>query len=298
MSWFSNQWNRWNQSSASAWSDVEWLDVMYGRQRYASATNNRYQVSLPRIQGALTLAHLRQELASVFSIPVQQVLVVFQGLFLKDDRVTLQDYGLSSGSRITLLTRDAYMQQARARASAPSQPPSAPQGDAAGGPPPSSDALPSSAPSIAPVARVAHAAPPVQDAGAAPSAKEAPTPMEQIAQVSQRCQRDLVPELEHLETSIDALPDAPPGTLQSKAPPAQADASEDALILPQRIPLTQRKLSELLLRELLKLDGIPTESEEVRSHRKATVKEIQSYLDRVDAAWKQATQAKGIVSDV
>ncbi|CCV00291.1 unnamed protein product [Malassezia sympodialis ATCC 42132] len=294
-------WNRWNQSAPSAWSDVEWLDVVYGRQRY--------QVTLPQIQGALTLGHLRQELAAVFSLPVQQVLVAFQGLFLKDDRVSLQEYGLHSGSRITLVARDAYVQQAQARAQASAQaqgtqgtPQGAPQGGAAGGlSAQDAESLPSAAPTMAPVARAgaAPAAPPAQDAGAgAPGTTDAPSHLEQIAQVSQHCQRDLVPELELLEKTIEALPDAPPGSLQSQAPHDASGAVDEACIPPQRIPLTQRKLSELLLRELLKLDGIPTDSEEVRNTRKATVKEIQAYLDRVDAAWGRATQAKGIVSDV
>ncbi|WFD20326.1 hypothetical protein MCAP1_002570 [Malassezia caprae] len=295
MSWFSNQWNRWNQSAPSAWSDVEWLDVVYGRQRYATHSNCSYQVTLPQIEGALTLGHLRQELATVFSLPIQQVLVAFQGLFLKDDRVSLHDYDLRSGSRITLLARDAYVQQAQARAQKQAQ--NAPQGTAAGGPSAQdAESLPSAAPTMAPVRTGAPAAPPAQDAGAgAPGAADAPSHLEQIAQVSQHCQRDLVPELELLEKTVDALPDSLPGALQSQVP---EDVSDEARIPPQRIPLTQRKLSELLLRELLKLDGFPTDSEEVRNTRKATVKNIQAYLDRVDAAWGRATQAKGIVSDV
>lgn len=108
-------------------------------------------MTLPQIQGALTLGHLRQELAAVFSLPVQQVLVAFQGLFLKDDRVSLQEYGLHSGSRITLVARDAYVQQAQARAQASAQaqgtPQGAPQGGAAGGlSAQDAESLPSAAP--------------------------------------------------------------------------------------------------------------------------------------------------------
>lgn len=267
-------------------------------------THISYQVSLPQIQGALTLGHLRQELASVFSLPVQQVLIVFQGMFLKDDRVSLRDYGLQSGSRITLVARDAYAQQAQARAQASR---AAPQGGAAGGPSaPSSESLPTAAPTMAPVARghASRGAPPAQESGAGAAAPEAPavpastSHLQQIAQVSQHCQQVLVPELELFEKTVDTLPDAPAGALQSQPSPDTASTGNEAAIPPQRVPLTQRKLSELLLRELLKLDGIPTDSEEVRNMRKATVKEIQTYLDRVDAAWHRATQAKGIVSDV
>jgi len=35
MSWFSNQWNRWNNFGGMQ-TDVEWLEVVWGRQQYVS----------------------------------------------------------------------------------------------------------------------------------------------------------------------------------------------------------------------------------------------------------------------
>lgn len=33
MSWFSNQWNRWNSAQQSATPDVEYVEVIWNRQR-------------------------------------------------------------------------------------------------------------------------------------------------------------------------------------------------------------------------------------------------------------------------
>ena len=139
---------------------------------------------------------------------------------------------------------------------------------------------------------------------APPEAAAAPTPgpseeaqhWQTIEQVAHTCRAELVPELARFEDTIRALPDAPPGTHQS-APQEDTMTTPDAIPC-QRIPYAQRKLSELLLRELLRLDGIPTDRDDIRTARKATVKEIQAYLDRVDAAWDTAQHDKGIVSDV
>lgn len=249
--WFSQQWNRWNQAAQTA--DVEWLDVVLGKQRY--------QVALPDIDEPLALRHLRQELSAVFSIPAERLIVVFQGMMLKDDRVSLQDYGMMTGSRIHVLVREPPSQQ-------PSQPASQPASQQLRG----------------------DAAPPT--AGPAEDEKH----LRVIEQVAHTCRAELVPELERFEETIRALPEAPPGTHQS-APEQDAVTTPDA-IPAQRIPYAQRKLSELLLRELLKLDGIPTEKDDIRTARKATVKEIQEYLERVDTAWDMAQKDKGIVSDV
>ena len=99
--------------------------------------------------------------------------------------------------------------------------------------------------------------------------------------------------MEDVRASVPGLQDVE--VAQSWA--GMIDTTPDAIPC-QRIPYAQRKLSELLLRELLQLDGIPTDKDDIRTARKATVKEIQAYLDRVDAAWDTAQHDKGIVSDV
>ena len=194
----------------------------------------------------------------MFSIPAERAVVVWQGMRLRDDRVSLQDYGITTGSRIHVLVRDAPASQPSERASHP---------------PPHEEAAP---PTPGPAEEAQH--------------------WQTIEQVAHTCRAELVPELVRFEDTIRALPDAPPGTHQSAPEPATATLPD--AIPCQRIPYAQRKLSELLLRELLQLDGIPTDKDDIRTARKATVKEIQAYLDRVDAAWDTAQHDKGIVSDV
>ena len=307
MSWFSSQWNRWNQATPSAWSDVEWLEVVLGRQRYvfvkrSTLTNHaRYQVTLPNIDEPLTLKYLRQELASIFNVPSQGISIVFQGMVLKDDRVSLQDYGLTTGSRIQLLLKDTQPQQHKTAHTM--QHTSMPPNDVS----PveaaqmSADAAPSGPtwPGFGSSDAAAHVN---QSTQAAPGAQNTVPPMskdqkhlQQIEQVTQHCRAELVPELERFENSIQKLPDSHPGTLQSEPEDSLAPLFS---VTPHRLPYEQRKLSELLLRELLKLDDVPTDKDEVRMARKSTVKEVQGYLERVDTAWNTATKEKGIVSDV
>lgn len=308
MSWFSNQWNRWNNSFPSAWRDVEWLEVVYGRQRY--------QVKLPDTQAQLTLGDLRAELAAVFSVPPARVRIVFEGLLLKDDRVTLVEYGLTTGSRIVLTvdepkkapgTRHAQAAGRHTRGKSSGAPPFVPhdaQGDVAaqapaqGGPsvPPGFMSAPGFGGGTPAAAEPPAAEPPAAEPPAAEPAAPAPTPEEEalggVDKVVTRCRGELVPELEQFEQTIAALPVAAPGTVPGDVVPGAG------LLLPKRIPITQRKLSEYFLRELLGLDSIAVVSDTVRASRKSAVKEIQGYLDRVDGAWRTATEQKGIVNDI
>ncbi|WFC94685.1 hypothetical protein MBRA1_001319 [Malassezia brasiliensis] len=311
MSWFSNQWNRWNNNSAHGWSDVEWVEVVYERQLY--------QVSLSRVQGGILLRDLRQELAQVFSLPLQQVKILYRGMVLKDDRVPLYEYGLRSGSRVVLAVHDAEHKRRQAQGAAAAQSVPAqqapPQMNHAQGVPHTQGAQPplqSMPPGTAPVPGAPGAAPAQPGAphtmatgGAAPNAESAAQPapppepqlspeekhLQQIASVEKTVRDTLLPELVQFEQSVASLPNAAKG--------AQSVTNEGNELVPtKRIPITQRKLSEYLLRELMKLDGVPVDSDEVRAARKSTVKEIQSYLDRVDTAWKLASDAKGVVNDI
>lgn len=206
----------------------------------------------------MTLGHLRQELAAVFSMELDRIVVVFNGLFLKDDRVSLQEYGITNGARIGVIPREQLGAPGHGRSAAPPAP----------GPESGETA---------------------QDAPHDPDAQH----LERIQQVSTHCRETLVPDLENFEASVAALPDAPRGALQAHEPEV-----DERLTAPTKIPLAQRRLAELLLRELLQLDNVPADKEEIRAARKATVKEVQGYMDRVDAAWKVATERKGLVSDV
>lgn len=308
MSWFSSQWNRWNPSAPSAYSDVEWVEVVFGRQRY--------RLALPNIDEPLTLRHLRQELGAVFHVSAQRIVVVFQGMTLKDESVRLMDYGMDTGSQVQVLVKEQPPQQRADHGGAPRTaagtrggpvPPSGP------GWPESVMQPPQSASQAAPQAAPQATRPAFPAQGAAAGANPAPSApaqaaqpdqpelsederhMQLIDQVTQQCRTELLPDLQRFETSVQSLPDAKPGATQA----AEKDEVETPQsIPPSKIPYAQRKLSELLLRELLKLDSIPTDKDNIRTARKTTVKEIQSYLERTDAAWNVATKQKGIVSDV
>lgn len=242
----------------------------------------------------------------MFSLPVQNVKILFRGMVLKDDRVSLLDYGLQTGSRVVLAVNDAeHRRQAQAKAAAHAQPgagqaPPAPQAaQAAGVPqPPLQSVPPGTAPFAgAPGATAApgQGAPPQQQQQPAPPPEPELSPeekhMQQIAKIEATVRDTLLPELVQFEKSIASLPDAAKG--------AQTVANEGSDLIPTtRIPVTQRKLSEYLLRELMKLDGVPADTEQMRTARKSTVKEIQGLLDRVDTAWKSALESKGVVNDI
>ncbi len=50
---------------------------------------------------------------------------------------------------------------------------------------------------------------------------------------------------------------------------------------------THRRVSELLLRQLLALDSVGVNSDTTRQARKVAVKQVQHHLDRLDAAWSK-----------
>ena len=58
---------------------------------------------LPSVQDRLTLGDLRQELSSVFGVPAQRTRIILQGMVLKDDRLPLTDYGMTTGARVVLM---------------------------------------------------------------------------------------------------------------------------------------------------------------------------------------------------
>lgn len=236
----------------------------------------------------ITLGDLRQELGQIFAIPVQRIRVMFQGVVLKDDRITLLEYGLETGARVTLLVIEApkahTAQHEHELAAEPLE----------AAPPVSQSFAPGTTENVgAGLAPEANAAPP---AVTPPQLSPEERDMQKIHEVVSYCHNELLQELEQFEQTAAALPSVQRGDQADQSPDAPPPAEH--LIPPSRIPITQRKLSELFLRQLLELDSIQPESEQIRSERKATVKEIQSFLERVDAAWNMAVKQKGIVSDV
>ena len=249
-------------------------------------------------------------------MPVSRTKVVFEGLLLKDDRVALIEYGLNTGSRVFLVADDQPARPAQAAGgmtgphAQPAQQPAAPTMRAvpqAGQGPPQPFPSASAQPAAVPGAQPAGAAPPVNggfaSAGAPPMQQQQqsepaaePHPDAQalaaVDRVVTRCRTELLPELVQFEQTIAMLPPAPPGTVLGN------DAPGPGLVPPKRIPITQRKLSEYFLRELMSLDSVAVDSDEIRISRKAAVKEIQGYLDRVDTAWRAASEEKGIANDI
>lgn len=140
-----------------------------------------------------------------------------------------------------------------------------------------------------------------QAAAARRKAAEADTSEEGISRRIGAAQRvaqiDLVPEVEQLERSITlvqtkgldwlvARHDVAPTAINLTGPNAMETTK--GVLNAHQIVLEHKKLSELLLRQLLSLDNIQVESQALRIKRKAAVKQVQLMLDRVDAAWTQA----------
>ncbi|PWY98080.1 hypothetical protein BCV70DRAFT_202253 [Testicularia cyperi] len=285
MSWFSNQWNRWSNNSTSTDgslggdpNNIRRIEVIWGRERL--------QIVLPRTIGPVTLAHLKHEIASITSLPYERIKLIHKGLIMKDDRSALSAYGLREGSRIGLVG-------------------SREEGDKPG----------NKTPALSLGEQKARER----------KAREADTSEEglmgRITEALDIARKDLFPDVHRVEASLDAMrgvpgatkttPTAPSTTASAPAPvaasqPAQPSAStepsqQDAAAssaAPTSTPAmsreemadAHRRLSELLLRQLLALDSVAVNSETTRQARKLAVKEVQSHLDRLDEAWNAVKQ--------
>ncbi|TFY53941.1 hypothetical protein EVJ58_g9156 [Rhodofomes roseus] len=104
--------------------------------------------------------------------------------------------------------------------------------------------------------------------------------------------RTLKPDVESFLTTLDPS-SVPSSTASAPAPqPASAPVTDsNAAQLGGRntdIELEHRRLGELLLQSLLRLDAITAEGEweEARKERKGAVKEVQTLLDRLDGGFR------------
>lgn len=104
----------------------------------------------------------------------------------------------------------------------------------------------------------------------------------QIQEQLNSVRSNLVPSLERF---LETLPTASNPHPSVPAPPNPLTNSSSTSFSP--IQKEHAKLNEFFLQELLNLDAIviDTEWEQARQERKAAVKEVQSYLDRLDDAW-------------
>ncbi|SPO30659.1 uncharacterized protein UTRI_05276 [Ustilago trichophora] len=253
MSWFSSQWNRWaagpNGSSRSrGGSDgpIRRIEVVWGRERL--------QIVLPRTAEPVTLGHLRHEIASITSLPFEKIKLIHRGLVMRDDRLPLTSYGLTEGSRIGLVG-------------------SREEGDRPG----AKTSVGIGALSVG------------EQKAREKKAKEADTSeqglMNRITEALEMARKDLFPQVLLVERAADAK------TLATATTGAEEDAEKnegqeaEKQMSSQEVADAHRRLSELLLRQLLALDGVNVNSDTTRQARKIAVKEVQSHLDRLDAAW-------------
>lgn len=116
-------------------------------------------------------------------------------------------------------------------------------------------------------------------------AKEADTSeqglMSRITEALDTSRKDLFPEVEKVERAVAT----------DLAQEQEASAGKEGSMSGEDIEDAHKRLSELLLRQLLALDSVNVNSDTTRQARKIAVKEVQSHLDRLDAAWSQYKNA-------
>lgn len=100
-------------------------------------------------------------------------------------------------------------------------------------------------------------------------AKEADTSeqglMNRITEALETSRKELFPQVEEVEREASGVQ----GETEGK----------------EKVADKHRRVSELLLRQLLALDSVAVNSDTTRQARKVAVKEVQAHLDRLDAAW-------------
>ena len=216
----------------------------------------RLQIVLPRTAEPVTLGHLRHEIASITSLPYDKIKLIHRGLVMRDDRLPLRAYGLCEGSRIGLVG-------------------SREEGDKPG------------AKTSAGIGALSVGEQKARER----KAKEADTSeaglMGRITEALQVSRTELFPEVEKVEHQLEGGASNASAQSTSTAPEPASEAAAAAKadkMTPAQIADAHRRLSELLLRQLLALDSVNVNSDTTRQARKMAVKEVQSHLDRLDAA--------------
>lgn len=205
-----------------------------------------------------TLRNLKESISHFTSIPYEQIKLIMGGLVLKEEKAPLSAFGIRTGSRLQLIGTSGGVPI---------------QGDRPG------------------------AKQSVFDEGSSGAGKMSKG--EELARRKKEREEDVSEQglLNRInETVTDVRKDLLPEVLEFEQSPKEAHSptmssttNSPAEIASRQEALAKqhKKLSELLLRALLALDGVNVNSEETRKRRKEAVKEIQGYLDRVDATWSQ-----------
>lgn len=118
--------------------------------------------------------------------------------------------------------------------------------------------------------------------------------LSRIDETVNEVRKDLLPEIKEFEKTGKVRAEARAMASREAHQSAQdtmASNQQQSKAAVDALGLRQRKLSEMLLRALLALDGINVSTEETRKRRKEAVKEVQGYLDLVDETW-QAIKAE------
>ncbi|KDN53286.1 hypothetical protein K437DRAFT_265938 [Tilletiaria anomala UBC 951] len=238
---------------ASASKPIRRIEVAWDR--------DRLQVVLPR-SASPKLADLKTEISAITSIPYEQIKLVYCGMIMKDDRATLERFGLRDGSRVMLIGTKGGVPL---------------QGDTPGQKQSSSHAGAREAQDQAARSRKQNEED-LSEGGL----------LKRIQDTVQGVRTDLLPEVEQFERSTLALGNAASAPSEQAVHPPTQNGTPAGVLTPPQLAFEHRKLSELLLRSLLTLDGVQVNSDMTRAARKAAVKEVQALLDRVDANWTKA----------
>jgi hypothetical protein len=230
----------------------------------------RLTVQLPRSSHPPTLGELRQIISQQSSIPYEQIKLIYQGLVLKDDRSSLSSYGLRNGSRLMLVGT---------------------QGGAHGDMPGAKSSMYEGGEK-----KLSKG----EELARKKAEKEQDNSEEgllsRIDETVSGVRKDLLPEIREFEKTGKVRAEARASTDRGQQSAQEAAASQQqSKAAIDALGLRQRKLSEMLLRALLALDGINVSTEETRRRRKEAVKEVQGYLDLVDETW-QAIKAENNVT--
>lgn len=229
---------------------------------YFLLLSDRLNVTLPRSEGnPATLSSLKEYIAHQSSIPYNQIKLIYQGLVLKDDKALLSSYGLRNGSRLMLIGTQGGV-----------------HGDMPGTKSSMYDGGEKELSKGEELARrKKELEQDVSETGL----------LSRIEETVAGVRKDLLPEVTEFEKTGKVRAEARASASKDNLSPEEAAASQQrSKASMDALGLRQRKLSELLLRALLGLDGISVNTDETRKHRKEAVKEVQSYLDRVDATWQ------------
>lgn len=221
-----------------------------------------YRLMIPideQLPNQATLRHLKESISHFTSIPYEQVKLIMGGLVLKDERAPLSAFGIRTGSRLQLI-------------------------GTSGGVPLQGD-RPGAKQSVFDEGSSGGAGKMSKGEELARRKKEREEDVSEqgllnrITETVTDVRKDLLPEVLEFEQSPKEAHS--PTMASTTSSPSEVASRQEALMK------QHKKLSELLLRALLALDGVNVNSEETRKRRKEAVKEVQGYLDRVDATWSQ-----------